>query len=621
MVDERMRNSIDETGIGGEDDASPAPGDSQVRYLEVGPEWAHSRYHAGSGDIRDIAILFCAPFGFEEICSQRPLREWAGHLARDGHPCLRLTLPGVGDSSGGPWDPDRLDVWTRAVRVAADWLRATSGARRVVAIGIGLGGLLAYRAASIGGGLDGLVLWATPPRGSELIRQLRAFSRMESSEFFPGIDPPPALPEGSLQAGGFVMSPETVTALKALDLAELRAPELELGVLVLTLDGVAPGKLLQMLAEQGLDAREADGTGFGAMTADPQSAAIPKVAMGSVGSWLAERSGTAHSSVPPAGEDHPDLISDDALCLPSGASEHPWTLLTPSGRMRGILCRPDPARAPLGVIFFNAGGVPHVGPNRMWVEAARRWGALGMPSLRVDMPGLGESDGPATAYPENAPFYSPALVDRARAVIGDLQRRRVAERFVLVGLCSGSYWALHAGLAEDCVAGILLLNPVLIHWDDGIGASRDLRRVFADRSWRLVRKNATPERVWAVVRLLVSTPLRVLRRLLSHAPGGPPSFQARVDATLESLERADTRLFIAFSVREGLADELERTGWMARLSSWPHVAIRRIPVNDHTFRPVGIQELVHSEIDGELTRVLALCVDRPADGVAGASSR
>jgi pimeloyl-ACP methyl ester carboxylesterase len=584
-------------------------GQSETHYLRVGGEWLHTRYHPGSGAGSDVAIVFCPPFGWEEICSYRPLREWAQRLSAQGHPCLRLSLPGVGDSGGDADSPDRLEIWTRSVEVAASWLRSASGAGTVVAIGISLGGLLAYHAASASQAFDGLVLWATPPRGADLVRQLRAFSRLESSEFFIGADEPHPPSDDALEVGGFLMSGETVAALKALDLSELKTPELSLGVLALSLDGVGSGKLAKALGGRGLAIVEADGSGYGAMTAEPQTAAVPEAALGSVVDWLSQRGSaptTGQGGVTPRSQ--PAVVPDstDELVLPGGATEREFSLETPLGSMRGVLSRPSPETAPLCAIFLNAGGVRHVGPNRMWVEAARRWCGHGVASLRIDMPGLGESDGPTQAFLENSLLYRPELTDCTLSMIEELHRRGVAERFVLIGLCSGAYWAMQAGLADARVAGIALLNPRVIVYDGEIGAVRDLRRVFTDRSWARVRKNATPQRVWAVVRLLAAMPKRGLRKVRA-ATGGPPSVQSQIDATLERLRCATFRVFFAFSLREGLADELERTGWTAQLSHRANVTIRRIPVNDHTFRPRPIQRLVHEELDQELERVLAAC--------------
>ncbi len=52
----------------------------------------------------------------------------------------------------------REAAWTSAILEATRWLREMADVRRVVAIGIELGGLLAYHAISLGAEIDDLVL-------------------------------------------------------------------------------------------------------------------------------------------------------------------------------------------------------------------------------------------------------------------------------------------------------------------------------------------------------------------------------------------------------------------------------------------------------------------------------
>ena len=112
--------------------------------------------------------------------------------------------------------------------------------RSVVAIGLGLGGLLAYRAVSLGAPIDGLALWAAPARGREFIRRLTALSRLESSGFFKDLPEPPPRPDGQLEAGGFLLDAQTVSDLTALDVTTLDLPRgLPRGALLLQRDGIA----------------------------------------------------------------------------------------------------------------------------------------------------------------------------------------------------------------------------------------------------------------------------------------------------------------------------------------------------------------------------------------------
>ena len=513
---------------------------------------------------------------------------------------MRWTLPGFGDSTGSPHDRDLLEKWTLATDATARWLRDATGDRPVIAVGFGFGGMLAYRAASEGAAIDGFVLWGTACRGRDVVRQLQAVSRMESSEFFIGLEPPPPLQEGSLEVGGFLLNPNTVESLGALDLSTGAAPAAPLGALVLERDGLpVDERLLQTLAIAGIETRTEPGGGYADMTSHPQKSVVPEPVFASVLRWLQERSSVTSAQA----SELPPHDTEIALGEGSNATEGPFEMLTPDGTLRGIAVRPDARPAPLCAVFLNAGAQHRMGPNRMWTEAARRWAHEGIASLRLDMLGIGESDGEVSPYPQDMTLYGPEFHTRVIAVMDELQRLGFAQRFLLIGLCSGAYWALHAGLEDDRVAGIMMLNPAVLVWDDHLGAARDLRRVLTDRSWRLIRKNATPQRLQAVGRMLAGLPLRYLSRLRSRA-SGPPSIDMQVAEHLERWEEPGRRIAAWFAHREGLAMDLQRTGALRWLESLPHVFIGRLPVNDHTMRPVAVQRLVHHELDAELQRVL-----------------
>ncbi|MDQ6745221.1 MAG: alpha/beta fold hydrolase, partial [Actinomycetota bacterium] len=116
----------------------------------------------------------CPPFGWEDMCSYRARRMWAAELAQAGYATARFDLPGSGDSWGSPHESELVQAWLSSVAGAADWLREVSSASRVVALGIGLGGLLAARALQQGAAMDDLILWGVPARGRTLVRELRA---------------------------------------------------------------------------------------------------------------------------------------------------------------------------------------------------------------------------------------------------------------------------------------------------------------------------------------------------------------------------------------------------------------------------------------------------------------
>ncbi|MBA2517650.1 MAG: alpha/beta fold hydrolase, partial [Solirubrobacterales bacterium] len=226
-----------------------------------------------------IGVVLCPPFGWEEMCSYRPRREWARAFAAEGVPAVRLDLPGQGEAGGGPQSPGRLAAWTDAIGLTATWLLEQSGCHRVVAVGMSLGGLLALLAAADGAPVDDFVLWGLPASGRGFTRELRAFGRMEANTVKPD-DPSlvaQLLPEGAIAAGGYMLSAQTRQDLEALgdNAPALRHPDAR-AALLLERDGTAPPEnIVEGLRAQGIEVEVAAGRGYGRMLVEPQFARLP----------------------------------------------------------------------------------------------------------------------------------------------------------------------------------------------------------------------------------------------------------------------------------------------------------------------------------------------------------
>lgn len=589
------------------------PPPDQTFYLNGSSEPICVTFHAAApGVARDTAVIVCPPFGWDEVCSYRPRRYWAQRLAADGYGALRLSYPGTGDSGGAPHDPGRLDAWTDAVARAAAWARTATGARRTVAIGIELGGLLAYRAAAAGAEIDDLVLWATPARGRALVRQLRAFSALELSQFFEGLEPPPPLPEGELQAGGFLLSAETTKALGELNLIELELPNAaDRRVMLLDRDGIGvDDRLRERLADLGASITVAPSRGYVAMTSHPQTAVAPVDVIERVTEWLNEASNPGapdpQDGAAARTSEQPDSGTVSSATLSVGGTtveEAPLSLELPSGRLSAIMTEPRGPRVPgVCAVFLNAGAVRRTGPSRMWVETTRRWSARGVRCVRLDVHGIGDADGATTPYPQDGSLYAQELVDQVAATLDILSERDIGQRFVLVGLCAGAYWALQLALEDVRVAAALMVNPRQLRWNADVAPSRDFRAVFTEPfSLAKIRKNATRQRVGALLRWLLTAPARkLLRRGRSAAELDP------LEQVLERLRVSGKRALFLFSEHEPLRSELIRSGALSRIAEWENVTVEYVPVRDHTLRPYDSQRRASEILDGALSRELGV---------------
>lgn len=552
------------------------------------------------------AVLLVPPFGWEEIASYRSRRAWAEDLCAHGHPVLRLDLPGTGDSAGEASDPGTLATWTSAVTVATRWLRSEPGVQTVTAVGIGLGGLLAYEAAA-SGAVDDLVLWATPGRGRSFVRELVAFSAHETARIVEsGAPEPPPLPDGWLAPSGFLLSPETVADLSSLELTGRPLPE-SARVLLLDRDGIKPDpRLSSALAEAGAEVTVGSGAGYWAMLTDPDQARAPREVFARTRAWLLEAE--PRSRPVPASDGALPTVSEELAA--GGVRERPFLADGPQGRLVGTLAEPlDGARASLTAVFLNAGAIRRIGPHRMWTEAARRFGLKGVTSLRLDLEGIGDSDGDGEQFADVAHFHGEQFFAQARSALDALQGAGLGNKFILFGLCSGAYWAFHAALADDRVAAAVLINPRVVYWDDSLEISRELRRtrlLTKPVIWKRVLRGDVSLARWAtMIRWLVGSPVRYVRGL-REPRSDTPSIDDQIAAAFDRLRDRGVRARFVFCDGEPLFEELTRGGLLDRPDRWPTVSVVRLPGRDHTLRPLWMHEHVVAAMDGALDAELAV---------------
>lgn len=105
------------------------------------------------------------------------------------------------------------------------------------------------------------------------------------------------------------------------------------------------------------------------------------------------------------------------------------------------------------VIMLTAGMIHHSGPFRLHVELAERLQSGGVPSLRFDLSGIGES---------LAVGASGRSLDRAADEISQaidfLASRYGIEHVILFGLCSGADDAIHAATCDNRVHGVIAMD-------------------------------------------------------------------------------------------------------------------------------------------------------------------
>jgi len=169
----------------------------------------------------------------------------------------------------------------------------------------------------------------------------------------------------------------------------------------------------------------------------------------------------------------------------------------PERNLVGTLTMPSELSGQPAFVFFNAGFTGRIGPSRLYVRLARALAEIGIPSLRFDLSGLGDSD-----RATDSPDEDPHLADIRRGVT-EVLRLTGSQRAVLAGLCSATDQCLKVAAIDERIAGCVLLDAFAYR-------TPKARRVHL---WNRVRKTLRAGTV-------LSTGLRKLRELFQGAPSG-----------------------------------------------------------------------------------------------------
>ena len=560
--------------------------------------WLHRP--APTAAVRDVGVVVCNPFGYEALCAHRSLRHFAEEAAERGYPALRFDYDGTGVSAGDDLEPGRWAAWIESVRAAVRELRERTGVARVVLLGVRLGASIAVAAAVDDVDVGGVALIAPIASGRPWLRELRALQATMGRAA-----PPPqfALPEEVQESVGFLLTPETRTALESIDLLALGSrlpPEL---LLIDRDDRPSQEALAERWRAEGRTVRHAVLPGFVEMMFDPNESVVPVGIVAEVMGWLsttfpAERSVAVHQSTGVV-DSRASAVGDSAEVVAAGVEER-LHLFGEGQRLFGVVTAPAGTRPARALLLLNAGANHHVGNGRMYVKFARRLAAAGWLVLRYDVSGIGDSLTHAGA-PENE-VYTPHGVGDLSTALEFLRREYSPQRIEAMGLCSGAYHAFKGAVAELPIDGVTVVNPLVFFWKPGMSlayppfqmvqaAAQYQRSMLQAAKWvKLIRGRVDLREIVKVVAHRVEDRTRSAAREIARAMHLP--VHEDLAAELSSVVRRGAALRFVFSVGDP-GEALLRVGAgrrLAKLDETGGVSLAYLTDCDHSLSSAWMHE-------------------------------
>ena len=261
--------------------------------------------------------------------------------------------------------------------------------------------------------------------------------------------------------------------------------------------------------------------------------------------------------------------------------EQPVCIESRNERLIGVLHRPRAKHAPTPAVVVVVGGPQYrVGSHRQFVLLGRALAERGIPVLRFDLAGMGDSGGEFAGFERSAPDI--------RAAIDALQRLDTHVQDVcLWGLCDGASSALMYACQDPRVTHLVLLNP----W---VRTSAGLAQAYFDAYYG--RKVRSPG-FW---RRMAGDPVAMYRAAAGfignlHRARQVPWREAGVvvgddhflTQMLVGAIRFKGRILVLLSGNDTVATEFEllverSDDWRSAFQS-PQVVMRKLPEATHTF--------------------------------------
>ncbi len=398
----------------------------------------------GTALAADTAVLFVGSWGFEELCARKFWQQLAAELSGRGMASLRFDYPGTGDALDHPDYADGLEVWLDTVRAAARTLRELAGVKRLLLIGHGIGGAMAWRVAETMDDVAGVALAAPALSGRHWLREFVALSRIANQG---------AILTGNSASGptmGEQVIPKAVTSgLKLLNITDAqRAPAAN--ILMLQQENrPADATFAEHLHTLGVNVQAQTFEGYERFIRDVLFSVPPTASIDVIAKWAAGLTQRIPVTVPTHLPEHGSSALE-AECF----TETP-VRFGEGNRLYGVLCEPRGPRKGATVLVLPTGYERASGWGRISVRLCRDLARTGVASLRIDMANI--ADSPAVPGRPEQIIYGDGQLADVDAAMEFLTEKKLFP-VVVTGRCSGGWAAFKSGVRDMRFSGVVPVN-------------------------------------------------------------------------------------------------------------------------------------------------------------------
>ena len=236
------------------------------------------------------------------------------------------------------------------------------------------------------------------------------------------------------------------------------------------------------------------------------------------------------------------------------------------------------------IILLNAGLIHRVGPNRIYVQIARRLAASGFFALRLDLAGIGDSGNRTDKL-----SLKDGVISDVKDAMDYLSVKEGIQQFILVGICSGADNSLRIAQSDARVIGAVPIEAYYFA-TPGYHYYFYRRRLLNPKSWlRLVTMKSD---FWRILKRYK------IREKKSPTVNGPSKqigleasrpLKAEIVSEIQNLLNRGVSLYFVYCVDSpSYYNHYLQLRYKATL--WEKFRVRLFPDTDHTFTLLANQQ-------------------------------